>query len=109
MHKTLVATALCAGILVGYQSSLAQATKRLKEKSETAAQQKSWEQVDKINHEADGTRARREQALKQGDQKRYTGGNITKSSVFPKSRKPKDESKTQDLRAKKKQQPTKKK
>ncbi len=96
------ATGLCVLLLVGYQSSPAQATKKLKEKSEAAAQQKSWEQVDKINHEADATRARREQALQQGDKKRYTGGNITTSSVFPKSPKSKKATEKHDVAPKKK-------
>ncbi len=102
LRNTFIASALCVAIVVGYQTSPAQATKKLKEKSETAAQQKSWEQVDKINGEADATRARREQAQRQGDQKRYTGGNITKSSIFPKSRKPKDVAQKQDAMPKKK-------
>jgi len=102
VRKAFVVVALSAAIVQGYHSSPAQATKKLKEKSEAAAQQKSWEQVDRINGEADATRARREQAQQQGDKKRYTGGNITKSSVFPKSRKPNDAAQKQDATPKKK-------
>ena len=109
LRNTLVASALCVAIVVGYEESQAQATKKLKEKSETAAQQKSWEQVDKINQESDATKARREQALRQGDRKRYTGGNVTKSSVFPKSRKPKNALGSQNTPDKKKTRPPKKK
>ena len=102
VRNAFVAIAFCVLFVLGLQSAPAQATKKLKEKSETAAQQKSWDQVDKINGEADATRARREQAQRQGDQKRYTGGNITKSSVFPKSPKQKDAPKKQDSSPKKK-------
>ena len=106
LRNTFVTSALCVTIVAGYQASPAQATKKLKEKSETAAQQKSWEQVDKINHEADATRARREQAQQQGDRKRYTGGNITTSSVFPKPPKSKAAEKKQAATPKsKKRQP----
>ncbi|MFN0157376.1 MAG: hypothetical protein ACKVRP_04805 [Bacteroidota bacterium] len=63
----------------------AQASKRLKEKQTTNPQKESWDQVDKINREADGTRSRNDQARKAGkiDKKGHTGGKITKRHVLP--------------------------
>jgi hypothetical protein len=91
LRYAFVSAALCAAFVVGPQYSAAQASKKLEGKSATSAQQKSWEQVDQINRETDATRGRYHQAQQSGgDKKKYTGGNITKSSIFPKAPKTKD-------------------
>ena len=88
LRYALVGATLCALVVLGPRTSSAQASKKLEGKSATSAQQKSWEQVDQINRETDATRARYHQAQQSsGDKKKYTGGNITKSSIFPKAAK----------------------
>jgi hypothetical protein len=90
LRYALVGVALCVLFALSSQFAAAQASKKLEGKSATSAQQKSWEQVDQINRESDATRARYQQARQSsGDKKKYTGGNITKSSVFPKAPKTK--------------------
>lgn len=85
MRYVLVATMLCFMALLSPRESSAQASKRLKDLSGEDAQKKSWDQVDKINREADGTRSRNEQARKSAglDNKKHTGGNVTKRHVLP--------------------------
>lgn len=63
----------------------AQASKRLKQNQTANPQKESWDQVDKINRGAEGSRSRNEQARKAGklDEKKYTGGTITKRHVLP--------------------------
>lgn len=94
-------------LLLSPQDAAAQAGKRLKEKSLADPQKESWEQVDKINREADGTRSRNEQARKSAglDKKKYTGGNVTKSHVLPNAKK--SDAKKSDT--KKRESPPKKK
>jgi hypothetical protein len=86
-----VLTMVMLGVLVLAcpQDSPAQAGKKLKEKAAEDAQKKSWEQVDQINRETDGTRSRNEQARKSAglDKKKYTGGNVTKRHVLPETKK----------------------
>ena len=84
--------------LLSPQTVSAQASKRLEKKPVGASsQQNSWEQVDKINNEADGTRARHNQSRQSAglNKRGYTGGKITASHVFPKTSKPKETAKNQ--------------
>lgn len=85
MRCVLAAIMLCFMALLSPQESSAQASKRLKDLSGEDAQKKSWDQVDKINREADGTRNRNEQARTSGglDKRKTTGGNVTKRHVLP--------------------------
>jgi len=79
-------------LLLSPQDATAQASKKLEKKPVGASsQQNSWEQVDKINNAADGTRARYNQSRQSAglNKRGYTGGKITTSSVFPKASKPK--------------------
>ena len=90
-------------LILSSSPSIAQASKKLQEKSAQSAQQKSWEQVDQINKESDATRSRYQQAQGSGvDKKKYTGGNITRSSIFPKTQKKKSAVKKEDATSKKK-------
>lgn len=99
----LFVTAVCLLIVIAYSPTHAQATKKLGERTATSAQQKSWEQVDKINRETDATKSRYQQAQRSGiDKRKYTGGNITKSSIFPRTPKAKPSTKKADTAPKKK-------
>ena len=103
LRYAFVAAALCVLFVLAPRFSTAQASKKLEGKSATSAQQKSWEQVDQINRETDATRARYHQAQQSGgDKKKYTGGNITKSSIFPKTSKAKATPKKEQSAPKKK-------
>lgn len=92
MIKCTIAIAAVGTLLfLSPQGAPAQASKYLEQKPAGASQQNSWQQVDKINREADGTQARYSQSRESAGltTKGYTGGKITTSSVFPKSAKPK--------------------
>ncbi len=81
--------ALLIAVVIGSGSASSQASKRIGDRAPKSDPQKdSWNQVDKINRETDGTRSRNAQARKAGklDEKKYTGGNITKNHVLPKSK-----------------------
>jgi len=77
-------------LLLNPQDASAQASKALEKKPiGSSSQQNSWDQVDRINKESDGTRSRYYQSRESAglNKKGYTGGRITRSSVFPTSRK----------------------
>lgn len=88
MRYMFVAMVLGFVVLACSHEAVAQASKKLKDRPEDA-QQKSWEQVDRINREGDATRSRNEQARKSAglDKKKYTGGSVTKRHVLPERKK----------------------
>lgn len=81
----LTAAVLGAMILVTPGESPGQATKKLKEKTSEDAAKKSWEQVDQINKDTDGTRGRYEKSRKSAglDKKGVTGGRVTMRHILP--------------------------
>ena len=85
----VVAAALL--FLIGSQDARAQASRYLEKKQPGNPQQNSWDQVDRINRESDGTKSRYNQSRQQAglNKKGYTGGKITTSSIFPKTSKQK--------------------
>ncbi len=86
LRNTLVALVIGLLFIVGSESSLSQASKRLGDRAPKSDPQKdAWNQVDKINRETDGTKSRNAQARKAGklDEKKYTGGKVTKRHVLP--------------------------
>jgi len=93
MVRYLIAmAAVSIFLLLSPQPVSAQASKRLEKKPVgSSSQQDSWEQVDRINRESDGTKSRYNQSRESAglNKKGYTGGKITTSSVFPKTSKPK--------------------
>lgn len=112
LRYVLIVLMLGIVVLATPQELPAQATKRLKEKSTEDAQKKSWEQVDRVNRESDGSRSRYEQSRKSAglDKKKYTGGNITKRQVLPERKKSEiKKSDTQKSDAKKQKSTPKKK
>lgn len=98
LRYAFTVVALGVVFLLNPEVGSAQASKKLKEKQAANPQKESWDQVDKINREADGTRSRNARARKAGklDEKKYTGGKVTRRHVLPDAPKP----------ATKKQKPT---
>lgn len=95
-----------AGVtLVGLTVSFAQASKQLEKRTKDLqnTQQKSWEQVDKINKEADGTKSRYQQSREaSGLNKQKKGYDVTKHGIVPSNRSWKSKDKTRKAEAKKK-------